>query len=403
MTVGTCRGNRSLRGGETAEAIHLAAPGLFRRRPDQPRQRLAIAHPRIPAIMAPMTANGKRPMNWSAMSIQTKPGYSFGPLNVRLNGGMTISPSPQPKTGPRLGIAITTFNRREMVLDLVHTIRRLTTAPYDLVICDDGSSDGTVEALRAEGETVIAGKNRGVAWNKNRGIFFLMAIRGCDVAVLLDDDVLPTETAWQANWIDGALEFGHINLAFPDMIEQNPPGTCTSKNPGLSTGLGGPCIAISRSTWCIVGYMDSRFGRFGHEHTEYTNRFLRAGYGGIIRDVDGEQLNYYFVIQGGLIIKSAPTNGNSDQIFENQLIWEGLESENNKPLYRSPWINKEQQNVFISEIKTFLNEYNITFPKQFGIFNNDKYLSRNTDVKNSTLDPWNHFFMFGMKENREIS
>ncbi len=66
----------------------------------------------------------------------------------------------------RLGIAITTFNRRELVLELVAKIRAMTASPLDLVICDDGSNDGTVEAFRAQGEVVVGGANRGVPGTK---------------------------------------------------------------------------------------------------------------------------------------------------------------------------------------------------------------------------------------------
>ena len=68
-----------------------------------------------------------------------------------------------PSAELRIGIAITTLNRREMVCAQIAEIRRLTGCAFDLVICDDGSSDGTPEAVRAMDEVILPGVNHGTA------------------------------------------------------------------------------------------------------------------------------------------------------------------------------------------------------------------------------------------------
>ena len=98
---------------------------------------------------------------------------------------------------PRPGIAITTFNRRAMVVEQIATVCALTTLPFERVVCDDGSSDSTCEALRAQGERVIGGVRRGIAWNKNRGVLYLLNVVSCDVVILLDDDILPIIAGWE--------------------------------------------------------------------------------------------------------------------------------------------------------------------------------------------------------------
>ncbi|GBQ89722.1 glycosyltransferase family 2 protein [Gluconobacter albidus] len=47
-----------------------------------------------------------------------------------------------------VGIAITTYLRKDMVCKLVDRIRELTRSDYKIVVCDDGSLDGTKEELQ---------------------------------------------------------------------------------------------------------------------------------------------------------------------------------------------------------------------------------------------------------------
>jgi len=177
--------------------------------------------------------------------------------------------------GLRVGIAITTLNRREIVCAQAVELRRQTSCDFDLVFCDDGSSDGTPNALRAMGETVIAGVSRGVAWNKNRGIFYLMAVRGVDIAILLDDDVLPTTHGWQAPWIENAQRIGHVNFVYPSMLApESGPGDVVA---GIAPTILGCCIAFPPLCLEHGGLYQSSFMRYGHEHSEYTAGFCAAG------------------------------------------------------------------------------------------------------------------------------
>lgn len=250
----------------------------------------------------------------------------------------------------RIGIAVTTLNRREMVTHQITALRRLTTGPFHLVICDDGSHDGTPQALRDAGEIVIAGPNRGVAWNKNRGIFYLMAVCGCDIVILLDDDVMPVEPGWQSRWVEAAANFGHVNFVFANMGEGLDDTACTAASPGLSTILVGQCIAFHRYAWSMVGYMDPRFGKYGHEHTEFTNRFLHNGFGGVVTTKNGQPLHHYYVIGGGIYILVAKSLGTAADASANAAIWQTIEHEA-PHTYRAPWHDDRQKRDFLAEIR----------------------------------------------------
>jgi hypothetical protein len=245
----------------------------------------------------------------------------------------------------RLGIAITTYNRRAMLQAQIETLHRLTTCTFDLVVCDDGSADDTVAAMAARGIPTIGGVNRGIAWNKNRGLFYLREIRGCEVILLLDDDVLPGHEGWERGWIEAVRRHGHINYMYagPEILS----GANTPEDPGVSHRLLGACIGFSRAVLGYVGYMDTRFKGYGHEHTELTRRAIRAGFGGYIQVTDGTIERRFYSIDGGLLLQSAVSHANPDSIAANERI---LDNSDNEPIYRHAWRNEEEYELLRAEM-----------------------------------------------------
>lgn len=241
-----------------------------------------------------------------------------------------------------LGIAITTFNRRDFVITLTSSIRLFSKNRLEIVICDDGSTDGTVEALRRLGEFVISGENRGVAWNKNRGLFFLRNCTTVENIVLLDDDIEIVKQSWDEDWVTAIRNYGHVNYVFDDGLDKMSGGSATPDDPGLAAELPGCAIGFRRDVLEKIGYFDSRFGRYGHEHVELTHRAIRAGYG----KNDGQRLLGY-VIQGGLRTMPTTGNGSPEDILANQIIWESIM---NDPTYRPAWTNSMAASSFLYEI-----------------------------------------------------
>src|SRR6476469_6267004 len=98
-----------------------------------------------------------------------------------------------------LGIGIVTYNRRDIVGDTIDRVREFTRRPDTaFVVADDGSNDGTLEMLRQKQVPVITGINMGIAWNKNRALFVLSQMLGCQTTVLLEDDTQPAGSGWEA-------------------------------------------------------------------------------------------------------------------------------------------------------------------------------------------------------------
>jgi hypothetical protein len=308
-----------------------------------------------------------------------------------------LSPRKAGAARPRLGIAVTTYNRGSVVQELLDALATTTTCGYDLIVCDDGSTDGTVDLVRSRGVRVIAGANRGIAWNKNRGLYYLLAYTASEVVLLLDDDVLPTCVGWEQEWLAAALRFGHINLAHPEIPEALLGGNCTADEPGVATLIPGVCIASTRQALTEVGFMDTRFHGYGHEHVEYTLRFLRAGYGGALwQRESGELSAYYYVISSGLVLRDVPAVSDYRNEPANRALSLALRTEE---LYRHAWRTAEERAQILAEIRAVAPDGRSAVVIPPG-FDDATYLELNPDVALAGFGALYHYVAHGAREGR---
>jgi glycosyltransferase involved in cell wall biosynthesis len=106
---------------------------------------------------------------------------------------MTPEVEPQPVAasateGPLFTVVIPTFNRREAVVEAVRSALDQSVRDIEVIVIDDGSTDGTASAVAAIGDErlhVIVQPNAGAAAARNRGIAYA---RGRYVAFLDSDD-----------------------------------------------------------------------------------------------------------------------------------------------------------------------------------------------------------------------
>ncbi len=309
-----------------------------------------------------------------------------------------MQPPPQARAGAaRLGIAVTTYNRSAVVQELVTALETTTRSAYALVVCDDGSTDDTVAALRARGVRVISGQNRGIAWNKNRGLFYLTACAGCDVVLLLDDDVIPVAVGWERDWVRAGLSLGHVNLAHLARPDALLGGRCIPEDPGIATMTSGACIAASRRALAEVGYMDTRFRGYGHEHAEFSLRFLRAGFGGALWNPQPHQLlAYFFVMTAGLVLRDVSPVSDYTQAEPNRELSLKIRGDG---IYRHAWRDEAERAALMSELESadHAPRSGVTIPAEF---DSTAYLALNPDVAAAGVDPLYHYVAYGAAEGR---
>ncbi len=135
---------------------------------------------------------------------------------------------------PTLSAIVPTYNRRHYVVDALESIRAQTHPVDEIIVVDDGSTDGTAELLAGRyGGTIryIRQANAGAAAARNRG---LREARG-DLIVFLDSDDLwaPEKTALQLEFLRRHPE---LDAVFGDMSNfsgQPEFGTPEIKHAGL--------------------------------------------------------------------------------------------------------------------------------------------------------------------------
>jgi GT2 family glycosyltransferase len=104
-------------------------------------------------------------------------------------------------------IVIPVFNGREWLEKLLASIARQTVAPLEIIVVDNGSTDGAPDSARRAGARVIAmGTNTGFAAAVNRGI---QEAKGEGIALINSDVELDSawlETLWTGA-CDNAVDF----------------------------------------------------------------------------------------------------------------------------------------------------------------------------------------------------
>lgn len=104
----------------------------------------------------------------------------------------------------QVSVVIPTYNRQEFVLRALESVAAQTRAPAEVIVVDDGSTDGTAEAIagRFPGVRCLRQENRGVSAARNRGV---AVARGDWIALLdSDDEWVPHKLERQVEAIEAA-------------------------------------------------------------------------------------------------------------------------------------------------------------------------------------------------------
>lgn len=112
---------------------------------------------------------------------------------------------------PRVSVIIPTYNRRALVPHAIRSVLAQTLPVEEILVVDDGSTDGTAEALQREFGarlTFVRQENAGVSAARNRG---LAMAQGEFLSLIDSDDVwLPGKTMRQVQWLEAHPGFGMV-------------------------------------------------------------------------------------------------------------------------------------------------------------------------------------------------
>lgn len=187
-----------------------------------------------------------------------------------------------------MSIYVITYNRQGALSALLDSFARHGIS-YDGII-DDGSSDtrfleelanGSEHAYDAQidsdvftlksGQVIVLGRsNVGVAGNSNRALELFRRGKSFHVC-LCNDDILATGKFHEGYY--KAHKLGAGMLCFTPKIEK----TNTVGKFRVSPKIYGAMISITRDVFDRIGFFDTSFGKFGHEHCDYTHRARIVG------------------------------------------------------------------------------------------------------------------------------
>ncbi|MCX5615995.1 glycosyltransferase [Bombella sp. TMW 2.2559] len=249
----------------------------------------------------------------------------------------------------KLGIGIITYNRKDALQNVIASIKSHTSTAHELIVADDGSTDGTPDLLKQKNIPHITGRNKGISWNRNRVLWYLKEEKLCDWIIILEDDCFPTIFGWERPWVNAIERYGHVNFMPEITIEIDndiSSGDGTPENPFIAPMHQALCVGYHAKALAYVGYLDIRFEKYGEEHVEHTQRFLRAGYGGLSQHLSPER-GQLFYLRGGLDTLPSHSHGSHELAMRNRAIHDTIRHE---PLYRHPWRTDEEMFEFREEI-----------------------------------------------------
>ena len=229
----------------------------------------------------------------------------------------------------RFSVVVPTFRRREVVLRNVAALAAQTATDFEVIVVDDGSRDGTPQALRALETpfplTVIEQENLGAGAARNAGA---AAAQG-ELLLFLDDDMEADPQLLaehdRSHREGAAVVLGDLPLhpSSPSNLLSAGVGLWTRTRrerltrPGAEIGLGELLtgqISISREDYERVGGFDASFtreGLFGGEDSDFGYRVYRSGLR-IAFNPDAISYQYYDV-DPSLYLRRAFEGGRSEQ------------------------------------------------------------------------------------------
>lgn len=246
---------------------------------------------------------------------------------------------------PVCSVVVCTYNRLEYLQKCLASLLALDFLDYEIIIVDDGSSDGTrefLDTLKNEKVRVIHNeKNCGISASKNRGI----AESKSEIVAFTDDDC-EVEMPWLSElykgfadesigFVIGSTFYVHRGYKgyFPERLVNNQNGVWP----------GGGNIAYRKEVFQKCGAFDNYFFAYNNEDSEMAIRAVSFGFG--------------FARSPGAVVNHQAANWTVKSLLrsaKNASVWPILKKRYpnhyavfGSPVFRGRVVNKEDYVYFV--------------------------------------------------------
>lgn len=218
-----------------------------------------------------------------------------GALVIQGAEAKSLRELPLVSTPGMASLIVLNYNTLKVTADCIRSILFKTEYPYELIVVDNGSEDGSVEWLQRKSYLTLIknGENLGWATGNNRGI---RASKG-EYCVLVNSDIIVRTRGWLGNMIrlaqsDDVATVG-AKLLYPDGRIQHIGGSIHNTNPfhpfdgspaDIEVSLvsrdvpfnTGACLLIKKSAMKLIGLPDEGY-HLGYADVDYGLKCLEEG------------------------------------------------------------------------------------------------------------------------------
>lgn len=201
-----------------------------------------------------------------------------------------------------IDIALLTWNRIELTRKCIDSILKYTTVPFNLMVADNNSTDGTREYLldlyrsKKIHRLLLFDRNTGVACATNS----LWELSQSDYFFKLDNDIEIKRPGW-ASEMSGIIQRNpEVDITAFSFLKQFqnrdfPLITLSGGDTVQDTRFfGGGCFMIPKKTHRKLGYFCEDYGLYGEEDDDYSHRAQESNLKiCFLRDSDWMVHNYH--------------------------------------------------------------------------------------------------------------